>query len=69
MQTYTPLEHRPGDTPQLFQTGTATPAVAPDGKVLRVTGPGRIAGRAVTMKVGPGTPPPGPPKARWPMRR
>ena len=44
MQTYTPLEHRPGDTPQLFQTGTATPAVAPDGKVLRVTGPGRIAG-------------------------
>lgn len=26
------------------------------------SGPGRIAGRAVTMKVGPGTPPPGPPK-------
>ena len=26
------------------------------------SGPGRIAGRAVTMKVGPGEPPPGPPK-------
>ncbi|MBO9512522.1 MAG: RraA family protein [Variovorax sp.] len=26
------------------------------------SGAGRIAGRAVTMKVGPGTPPPGPPK-------
>lgn len=26
------------------------------------SGDGRIAGRAVTMKVGPGTPPPGPPK-------
>lgn len=26
------------------------------------SGPGRIAGRAVTMKVGPGQPPPGPPK-------
>lgn len=53
MQTYTPLEHRPGDTPQLFQTGTATPAVAPDGKVLRVTGPGRIAGLApVPMEPG-----------------
>jgi regulator of RNase E activity RraA len=35
------------------------------GLPLRSTGPGgnsRIAGRAVTMKVGPGTPPPGPPK-------
>lgn len=53
MQSYTPLEHRPGDTPQLFQTGTATPAVAPDGKVLRVTGPGRIAGLApVPMEPG-----------------
>jgi 4-hydroxy-4-methyl-2-oxoglutarate aldolase len=34
------------------------------GLPLRSTGPGdssRIAGRAVTMKVGPGTPPPGPP--------
>lgn len=26
------------------------------------SGPGRVAGRAVTMKVGPGEPPPGPPK-------
>lgn len=35
------------------------------GLPLRSTGPGgnsRIAGRAVTMKVGPGQPPPGPPK-------
>ncbi len=35
------------------------------GLPLRSTGPGqtsRIAGRAVTMRVGPGTPPPGPPK-------
>ncbi len=53
MQSYTPLEHRPGDTPQLYQTGTATPAVAPDGKVLRVTGPGRIVGLApVPMEPG-----------------
>ena len=26
------------------------------------SGRGRIAGRAVTMKIGPGTPPPGPPR-------
>lgn len=35
------------------------------GLPLRSTGPGgnsRIAGRAITMKVGPGQPPPGPPK-------
>ncbi|MCK6424740.1 MAG: RraA family protein [Burkholderiaceae bacterium] len=40
-------------------------AGAVTGLPLRSAGPGgasRIAGRAVTMKVGPGTPPPGPPK-------
>ena len=53
MQTYTPLEHRPGDTPQLYATGGATPAVAAAGKILRVTGAARITGLApVPMEPG-----------------
>lgn len=37
MQTYTQLEHRPGDSPQLYDLDGGTLAQATDGKVVRLT--------------------------------
>ena len=46
MQTYTPLEHRPGDTPQLFELEGGTPIVSAFGKIVRLSGSQTVTGLA-----------------------
>src|SRR6056297_2650219 len=44
MQTYTPLEHRPGDTPTLYALDGGAVAVGADGKIARLTGLQKLVG-------------------------
>jgi len=44
MQTYTPLEHRPGDTPTLYEIDGGAIAVGADGKITRLTGLQKLVG-------------------------
>ena len=44
MQTYTPLEHRPGDTPQLFALDEGLPASGPFGKIVRLEASDEVTG-------------------------
>lgn len=44
MQTYTALEHRPGDTPTLYALDGGTVAVSADGKIARLTGLQKLVG-------------------------
>lgn len=44
MQTYTALEHRPGDTPTLYALDGGTVTVSADGKIARLTGLQKLVG-------------------------
>jgi len=44
MQSYTPLEHRPGDTPPLFDLEGGLPTQGPFGKIVRLTASEEVTG-------------------------